>query len=77
MYPFRPKKCTSVLTILILITVIYYLQVVLSTFGDFTLHIVDLPVQVLHSGTIVQRIAGLKKNVSQSIEPDTFVILKR
>lgn len=63
MYPFRPKKCTSVLTIIILITVIYYLQVVVSTFRDFTVHIVNLPVQVLQSGTTVQRIAGLKKNV--------------
>lgn len=63
MYPFRPKKCTSVLTIIILITVIYYLQVVVSTFRDFTVHIVDLPVQVLQSGTTVRRIAGLKKNV--------------
>lgn len=66
MYRFRPKKYTSVLTIIILITIIYYLQVVLSTFREFPGHIVELPVQVSHSGTTVQRISGLKKNVCHS-----------
>ena len=64
MYRFRPKKYTSVLTIIILITIIYYLQVVLSTFREFPGHIVELPVQVSYSGTTVQRISGLKKNVT-------------
>lgn len=66
MYEFRPKKYTSVLTIIILLTIIYYLLVVLSTFREFTGHIVELPVQVLHSGTTVHRIAGLKKSVCHS-----------
>ena len=66
MYQFRPKKYTSVLTIIILITIIYYLLVVLRTFREFTGHIAELPVQVLHSGTTVHRITGLKKNVCQS-----------
>ena len=67
MYQFRPKKYTSVLTIIILITIIYYLWVMLSTFREFPGHIIELPVQVLHSGTTVQRIAGLKKNVCHSL----------
>lgn len=67
MYRFRPKKYTSVLTIIILISIIYYLWVMLSTFREFPGHIIELPVQVLHSGTTVQRIAGLKKNVCHSL----------
>ena len=48
----------------------------LSTFREFTRHTAELPGQVLHSGTTVHRIAGLKKNVSESVEPDTFVLLE-